>query len=243
MTSATQERFRKEIVKRDQLCILSRLCSEVCEAAHLVNKAEIKPSNKNLMFTPKNGILLNSNLHKEFDLNYWTIDMNQERWDILKKDLNPEKTTSYRCDIKLYPLGQKKFDINMKLDIFNYLDTGIDIPLECMPFVIHRNAIYKKQLENNYITSDEIEQGLKIEFKTKKTKTPNKKRKNKASLDQPSKKIKRYTKIKLELIKGWINTQPIFPDKQLRQNFCERNELDIKLFETRFTKMWKKYKS
>lgn len=243
MTSATQDRFRKEVIKRDQLCILSRLCSEVCEAAHLVNKSEIKPSNKTLMFTPKNGILLNSNLHKEFDLNFWTIDMNQESWDILKKDINPDKTNTYTCNIKLYPLGQKKLDINMKLDIFNYLDTGIEIPLECMPFVIHRNAIYKKQSENNYISSAEIEQGLKIEFKTKKPNKLNKKRKNKASSEQPSKKRKRYTKLQLEIIKGWINVQQVSPDKQFRQDFCERNELNEKIFETRFTKMWKKYKS
>ena len=42
MTSITQDRFRKELIKRDQFCILSGLCHEVCDAAHLVNKEYIK---------------------------------------------------------------------------------------------------------------------------------------------------------------------------------------------------------
>ena len=166
VTSATQDRFRKELIKRDQYCILSGLCHEVCDAAHLVNKAWIKPSNKALMFTPKNGILLNSNLHKEFDLNFWTIDINPEKWDTVCECIDPVKTPTYKCDIKLYPIGQKKFDTNMKLEIFNYLDTGIEIPIECMYFVIKRNKVYKAKYTPNHISLDQIEQGLKADFKT-----------------------------------------------------------------------------
>ena len=115
MTTGTQDKFRKELIKRDQFCILSGLCHEVCEAAHLVNKECIKPSCKSIMFNPHNGILLNSNLHKEFDMNFWTIDMNEGSWDIIKKDIDFEKTKNYKCDIKLHPIGQKKLDTNMKL--------------------------------------------------------------------------------------------------------------------------------
>ena len=150
MTSITQDRFRKELIKRDQFCILSGLCHEVCDAAHLVNKEYIKTNNKTLMFTPNNGILLNSNLHKEFDMNFWTIDMNADSWSIVKKTLDPNKLT-YKCKIKLYPIAEKKLKTNLNLGIFKYLEEGVDVPIECMPFIILRNEIEKnKRLSSQF---------------------------------------------------------------------------------------------
>ena len=242
MTSTTQEKFRKELIKRDQSCLLSGLCHEVCEAAHLVNREWIKPSNKTLMFTPKNGLLLNSNLHKEFDMNFWTIDMNYESWSILQKEIDPEKTATYKCNIKLYPIGQKKFDTNMSLEIFKYMETGIKIPLECMPFVIKRNIIYKNNNISNQFTLEDIEQGLKIDFKTNKTKTKSKdKKKNKSSPEKLRKKRTRYTNDLRKVISGWMNGLDAVPDKNIRLEFCSQNSIDPKIFESRFSRMWKKY--
>ena len=239
MTSATQDRFRKELIKRDQNCILSGLCHEVCDAAHLVNKEWIKPSNKTLMFTPKNGILLNSNLHKEFDLNFWTIDMNYESWEVIRKSIDPEKTPTHKCNIKLYPIGQKKFDTNMKLEIFNYLDTGIELPIECMPFIIKRNNVYKTRYITNHISLDQIEEGLKADFKTETKKV--KKRKSSPEKKKKKKRI-RYTDDQRKIINGWIGNQGSSPDKDERLEFCRQHNLDNNIFETRFSKLWKKYK-
>ena len=56
----SQESFRRELIKRDQHCILSGLSAEVSEAAHIVNKEYLETDNKELRFTKQNGILLNS---------------------------------------------------------------------------------------------------------------------------------------------------------------------------------------
>jgi len=241
MTSATQDRFRKELIKRDQFCILSGLCHEVCDAAHLVNKEYIKPSNKTIMFTPNNGFLLNSNLHKEFDMNFWTIDMNAESWDIVKKTLDPNKTTC-PCKIKLYPIAEKKLTTKLKLGIFKYLDINIDIPIECIPFIILRNEIEKTKKLSNQFTLGDIENSLKIEFK------PNKKKRKKLKINikQTSCKIKktrtRYTNEQRKTISAWINNLEAVPDRSNRFEFCQRVDLNPKTFEARFSKLWKKYK-
>ena len=239
MTTGTQDKFRKELIKRDQFCILSGLCHEVCEAAHLVNKECIKPSCKSIMFNPHNGILLNSNLHKEFDMNFWTIDMNAGSWDIIKKDIDFEKTKNYKCDIKLHPIGQKKLDTNMKLEIFTYLKDGINVPVECIPFVITRNIIYKNRYLTEHVDLSQIDIALKIEYKTKRaTKT---KRKRIKSPGKPVKKRVRYSKIQKELISTWIKGLHEKPHQTQRHEFCEKNNLENKIFEARFSKLWKKY--
>ena len=175
MAVSTQEKFRKELIKRDQSCILSGLCHEVCEAAHLVNKEWFKTSNKEHKFTQSNGILLNSNLHKEFDLHYWTIDIYKSNWEEINRKIEEGKLENYKCDIKLYSNGQKKLETNMKLEIFDYIETGINIPVECLPFIIKRNEIYSTiYLKNQYSLKD-IDTVLKSEFKP----TVSKKRKRK----------------------------------------------------------------
>jgi len=236
MTSITQDRFRKELIKRDQFCILSGLCHEVCDAAHLVNKEYIKTSSKTLMFTPDNGILLNSNLHKEFDMNFWTIDMNSENWDKIKKTLDPNKLT-YKCDIKLYPVGEKKLKTNLNVGIFKYLETGIEVPIECMPFIILRNEIEKNKKISNQFTIEDIEKGLKIDFKPNK-----KKRKRTKKSPEKTKKRTRYTSDQQKIISNWVDTLATAPNKTERTEFCERSGLNTKTFETRFAKLWKKYK-
>ena len=237
MTSITQDRFRKELIKRDQFCILSGLCHEVCDAAHLVNKEYIKTSNKTLMFTPDNGILLNSNLHKEFDMNFWTIDMNAESWNIVKNTLDTNKLT-YNCQIKLYPIAEKKLQTNLNLGIFKYLENGIDVPLECIPFIILRNEIEKNKKISNLFTIEDIERGLKIDFKPKKMI----RKITKKSPGKSKMKRTRYTNNQQKTISAWINTVNTPPNKNERLEFCERTALNTKTFEVRFSKLWKKYK-
>lgn len=237
MTS-TQEKFRRELIKRDQSCILSNLCHEVCEAAHLVNKEWIETSKKDAKFTRCNGILLNSNLHKEFDLHYWTIDMNEESWDIIKKNLNIEQTSTYKCNIKLYPIGEKKQKTNMKLEIFNYIESGIEMPVECMPFIIKRNEVYKSINCTEKYSLNDINECLKTIYRKKrKIKKKNLKEKSKKS----PKKIIRYSKEQKMIINSWINGFREKPPKISRNEFCKEQQLNEKVFESRFNKLWNKY--
>ena len=104
----SQESFRRELIKRDQHCILSGLSAEVSEAAHIVNKEYLETDNKELRFTKQNGILLNSCLHKEFDLHFWTVQINPDSGEQQKND----DTLEIKCDIKLFPPAIKKKKIN-----------------------------------------------------------------------------------------------------------------------------------
>ena len=266
MCISTQEKFRKELIKRDQTCILSGLCHEVCEAAHLVNKEWFKTCNKEHKFTQSNGILLNSNLHKEFDLHFWTIDLYRDNWESVREKIANEQLETYRCQIKLYPNGQKKKDTNRQLEIFNYLEKGIDIPTECLPFVVKRNEIYKNLYMNNKYTILDIDNVLKSEFKSisnkKKRKSRSKKlissaikkaaptvspkkkktsRPVKAAVLKPKKKKRvRYTKIQRNLIDSWINDMEEYPDKVAITRFCSLHNLSATVFESRFVKLWNK---
>ena len=155
----SQESFRRELIKRDQHCILSGLSAEVCEAAHIVNKEFLQNDSKEIRFTKQNGILLNSNLHKEFDMHFWTVDINK---DVIKEQ---KKTPSLDItfNIKLYPPAKKKKKNNLKLDIFNY--KKITIPKACIPFFIHRNEIVIDKLYNpNNYTYNIISKHIKDKF-------------------------------------------------------------------------------
>ena len=232
MTS-TQEKFRRELIKRDQSCILSNLCHEVCEAAHLVNKEWIESPYKDTKFTRCNGILLNSNIHKEFDLHYWTVDMNEGSWDIIKKNIDIGQTSTYKCDIKLYHIGEKKRSTNMKLEIFNYIDSGIELPIECIPFIIKRNEIYRTINCTEKYSLDDIDKCLKSGLKKKKRMVKK----------SPSKKTKRtrYTKVQDQTLKAWMNTLERKPDKTRRIQFCAEYGFNENVFEKRFSKIWKNH--
>ena len=155
----SQESFRRELIKRDQHCILSGLSAEVCEAAHIVNKEFLHNVSKEIRFTKQNGILLSSNLHKEFDMHFWTVDIDDSLWEQSKKDDSLDITFT----VKLYPPAKKKKQNNLSLDIFNY--THITIPKACIPFFIHRNEIVVDKLYNpNNYTYDTISQHIKDEF-------------------------------------------------------------------------------
>ena len=249
----SQESFRRELIKRDQHCILSGLSAEVSEAAHIVNKEYLKTDNKEIRFTKQNGILLNSCLHKEFDLHFWTVEIDQEKWN---KKMNEKNIVEIKFNIKLYPPAIKKKLNNLKLDIFNY--ETITIPLGCVPFFNIRNKIVEQKfynpnsyseelitkyikkgfINNDFISEQEIisfnkEQGVK-----KKTKSKSKSKQTKVR--------SRYTKTEISFIRNWIIT---FKDDQKkptmdqRKKFCNDIGIDDKIFESRFVKYWNNTKN
>ena len=253
----SQESFRRELIKRDQHCILSGLSAEVCEAAHIVNKEFLQNDSKELRFTKQNGMLLSSNLHKEFDMHFWTVDIDHDIWERSKDDESLDITFS----IKLYPPAKKKKQNNLTLDIFNY--THITIPKSCIPFFIHRNEIVIDKLYNpNHYTYEGILKHIKQEFNSQvirvngnerigledmpeECSVPITPRMKKKSIHTKTKKKKRsrYTKQITTQIRTWIDIyrdQNIKPTLEDRRQFCNDNNMDDKLFETRFTKYWSK---
>jgi len=244
----SQESFRRELIKRDQHCILSGLSAEVSEAAHIVNKEYLETDNKELRFTKQNGILLNSCLHKEFDLHFWTVEINQEEWDENKKNHNK---IEIKCNIKLYPPALKKKLNHLKLSIFNY--DSIIIPMGCVPFFNIRNKIVEQKFYNpNSYSEDLILKYIKPEFShtTSITETQitsfNKrnvtKKKNKSKTKTKQlKKRSRYTKAEITFIRDWIRTfkyEQKKPSLEERKVFCKNIDIDDKIFESRFVKYW-----
>lgn len=64
------EYFKNQVKLRYGKCIVSGNSIVECDVAHIV------PLNQNYNFDPDNGLLLSTNLHRLFDLYYWTIDPN-----------------------------------------------------------------------------------------------------------------------------------------------------------------------
>ena len=64
----SQIEFRKQIVERDKVCLISGFDSIECEAAHIIPYSECKS------YAKSNGILLNACLHKLFDLYMFSIN-------------------------------------------------------------------------------------------------------------------------------------------------------------------------
>ena len=247
----SQESFRRELIKRDQHCILSGLSAEVSEAAHIVNKEYLETDNKELRFTKQNGILLNSCLHKEFDLHFWTVDINHDLW-LQQKD--NKDILELTCTIKLYPPAIKKKLNHLKLSIFNY-DT-ITIPMGCVPFFNMRNQIVKRKFYNpNCYTEEFISSHIKSDFLSNSSKpstiersisndnTSSKKRIRQKS-KSTKKKRSRYTKTVVTSIREWITrckeNKKDPPTLEERKTFSENIGIDHKVFESRFVKYWRK---
>ena len=64
----SQMEFRKKIIERDKVCIISGYDSIECEAAHIIPYSECKS------YETSNGILLNACLHKLFDQYIFSIN-------------------------------------------------------------------------------------------------------------------------------------------------------------------------
>jgi predicted restriction endonuclease len=63
-----QVKFRKNLIDYYKKCIITGSIIEECEAAHII---PVKDGGK---YELTNGLLLSSNLHKTFDLYYWSIN-------------------------------------------------------------------------------------------------------------------------------------------------------------------------
>jgi hypothetical protein len=68
-----QSRFRRELVKRDTYCIATGNTQGLV-AAHLVplNKSELIA--RDMLFSPRNGVLLHENLEDDYDRHKWIFD-------------------------------------------------------------------------------------------------------------------------------------------------------------------------
>ena len=247
--AGTQEKFRKELVKRDQTCLLSKLCYEVCEAAHIVNKEWLcKKEKKGIRFDKCNGILLNSNLHKEFDRYYWSVDVT-EACDKNSANINANiKVRHMECPILLYPPALTKKDLGMQLEIFKY-DT-IKMPTECLNFIEVRNKFIDTYIYNTNLYSEtdissclrkDIRESLNLEGTIQFNNIESKIHISAGKKTSPAKKKRvRYTKDQKAIINSWMSSLDNIPSPEERERFCDVNNIDKHVFQSRFTKLWKK---
>jgi len=242
--AGTQDKFRRELVKRDQTCLLSKLCYEVCEAAHIVNKEWLCKKDKEMRFSKCNGILLNSNLHKEFDRYYWSVDITEA----CEQNTADIKERQIECPILLYPPALTKKDLGMQLEIFKY-DT-IKMPVECLHFLEVRNKFIDTYIYNTNLYSEndiskclrkDIRESLYVGDDTQINSTESKIHISSGKKASPGKKKRvRYTKDQKSIINSWMSSLDNIPVPEERERFCEVNNLDKHVFQSRFTKLWKK---
>lgn len=242
--TGTQEKFRKELIKRDQTCLLSKLCYEVCEAAHIVNKEWLCKKDKEIRFSKCNGILLNSNLHKEFDRYYWSVNIKKA----VAQNTANIKERHIECPILLYPPALTKKDLGMQLEIFKY-DT-INMPVECLHFLEVRNKFIDAYIYNTNLYSEtdiskclrkDIRESLNLESGIELINKESRIRRTVVKSPSLGKKKRvRYTKEQKSTINSWISSLDNIPLPEERERFCEVNNLDKHVFQTRLPKYWKK---
>lgn len=63
-----QQDFREELINYFNVCPITKMISDECEAAHII------PVSENGSYTLSNGLLLGANIHKTFDKFLWSID-------------------------------------------------------------------------------------------------------------------------------------------------------------------------
>ena len=74
-----QNKYREDIIKRFNRCIVSDMDVEVCEAAHIIPFSDCEN------FDIDNGLLLNKILHTLFDNHRWSINPDRLRIEISSK--------------------------------------------------------------------------------------------------------------------------------------------------------------
>ena len=79
-----QRRFREKLIERYYKCPIDNLDYTLCEACHIVPYSE---SQDNERFDVFNGILLTPTLHKIYDKNYFKIDENSCRVEIIEQNI------------------------------------------------------------------------------------------------------------------------------------------------------------
>ncbi len=65
-----QSKFREDIIKRDNICLITGDPNEICEACHII------PFSKSKSYDINNGLLFNKCFHKLFDLYLFSINSN-----------------------------------------------------------------------------------------------------------------------------------------------------------------------
>jgi hypothetical protein len=120
-----RQKFRSEIMARDQNCLITRLDKCECDACHIVPSSICSKYNHEFQYDKRNGIFLTKSLHTLFDQFYWTFDI---------YDVNYEKN-QYLCKI-LLSKNNKDLTINY------YKDKSFSIPIECFPFLYVHYQIF-----------------------------------------------------------------------------------------------------
>lgn len=92
----SQSKFRNDIIKRDQKCIISGYHLDECDAAHIIPHSISKSYNRS------NGILLNRCLHKLFDDYDFSINPDTKRIEIRQESTN-KSINAYRNKEILIP--------------------------------------------------------------------------------------------------------------------------------------------
>lgn len=90
-----QRRFREKLIERYYKCPIDNLDYTLCEACHIIPYSESKENQK---FDVFNGILLTPTLHRIYDKNYFKIDENSCRVEIIEENIINDNISI--CDIK-----------------------------------------------------------------------------------------------------------------------------------------------
>ena len=90
-----QRRFREKLIERYYKCPIDNLDYTLCEACHIIPYSESKENQK---FDVFNGILLTPTLHRIYDKNYFKIDENSCRVQIIEENIINDNISI--CDIK-----------------------------------------------------------------------------------------------------------------------------------------------
>jgi len=89
--------FRKDIISKYKHCPFTNLCSNICEAAHILPYSDCIGEEK---YNVNNGILLSPNLHKMFDKNYFIIDEISCKLKILYKNIRSDNIDISTLNLK-----------------------------------------------------------------------------------------------------------------------------------------------
>lgn len=103
VTRINGQYFRKNIIEKYNKCALTNINSGLCEAAHILPYNECNDFQK---YNDNNGILLSCNMHKAFDKNYFTIDANTCKVQILYRNISNDNIDNIK-EIELHEINNK----------------------------------------------------------------------------------------------------------------------------------------
>ena len=117
-----QEYFRNNIISRFEMCIISDIHYESCQASHIYD-LKYEPLNYDI----NNSILLNATLHLEFDKLKWCID------PYTYKIIISEKYKSQNLEIKKY------VDTDLQTKLHKYPHMLYYLKKKYIKFIEHQN--------------------------------------------------------------------------------------------------------